>query len=243
MANRPDHSIFIVALAAVITAMGGLTTFLVLRLLRRQRMNQSIELILERLADAEAEQDLTALASPAPVGYCMSQASRGWNRLLGAIDEITNALSLTQARTDLQQFSISNDSLRTTGLLDAIPDGIMMIDSHGEIMLASRACQGKLGRETDRLIGSSILDIFPDPQARQALQDLMTGQSGRNETTFDITPQLAAPPSPSGYNSSCTLVPNRRAFSNAGPISTPLMAGIDITAAASRASKRRSQWA
>ena len=45
-----------------------------------------------------------------------------------------------------------------------------------------------------------------------------------------------------GTISSCAREPRDRAWVNASPISTPLMAWIDISAAASRASSLRSHW-
>ena len=51
-----------------------------------------------------------------------------------------------------------------------------------------------------------------------------------------------SPFSPPAKSSSCTCEPGLRAFSKAGPISTPLIAWIDMMAAASAESSLRSCW-
>ena len=173
-----------------LTGLGLLTgvtaVFLDGRCARHRRKVRAIE---DNLAGIGAAKDLTevfALLEPFPAGKNMSRAGYGWNALVGAVDELRNKLQVAEVGKGMSQFLCSYDAQRLLGLLDSLPDGIVLTDSMGNIVLANRACEGMLGRRLSEFINCSVRELFSDPQAKNALAEILDGKSRQADSYFEV---------------------------------------------------------
>jgi len=172
-----------------------LAIFLLLRLSRTWRNEQSIKMILEDIAATHSGQESLQLIGPCPTGPGMSEARKGWNRLLDAIDQLRLQSELTRAQAPLEDFRYGDSAMRTMALLDTLSDGVILADSSGRIVLANRSCEGKVARVRAEFIGRSVGDLFDDYGARQCLDKILDEKSQLNEVYFDISLEAAPRPS------------------------------------------------
>ena len=184
---------FMAALAVSVLLAGGVVgVFVLLRWPRKNRTNQGLEVVLTNIAEAPAQQSwqqTLETVSPCPAGSQTPKAEQGWNRLVAAVDQVRQELTLAQAESGMQKLRQGHDSFRMVGLLDTIPDGIILADSTGAIVLANCPCAGRIGRRTDDIIGTSVLDLFANDEARQCLGTLLRHQAENNEVVFEVTPE------------------------------------------------------
>jgi len=154
---------------------------------RRYRTLRAVEANLEKIAPIDAPEESLTHIEPVPVGSNITSAGKGWNKLLGAIDQIQNKVQTTQSEKSMGQFLCSYDSQRLLVLIDSLPDGIILTDTTGSVTLANRSCEGLIGKPLSEFIGQNILDIFEDPQARQHLEYALNAKSSLPDNHLEIT--------------------------------------------------------
>ncbi len=154
-----------------------------------RRTLQHLECRLADLAQNDSENLLESIA-PFPAGAGQDDAGAGWNRLVDAIDRMLQTDRLRQIQTTQSQFLCSYDAQRLLGVLDALPDGVLLADPRGNVILANRSCEGILGKHLSEFMHGSILDLLPDSRARQELAQIF-------EVPFrqaNVSMELALPP-------------------------------------------------
>lgn len=156
--------------------------------LRQRRRWRILEVCLREVGHGEQDsaQAIMARLSPLPVGKNLSAVTRGWNRILGAMECFCRDLELAQAESHVGQFLSSYDSQRLLVLIDSLADGIILVDAEGQILLVNRRCQGQLGRPLSEMLGHHVLELFTDSAAHRVLE----GYIGRNrqggDSTFEV---------------------------------------------------------
>src|SRR6185503_3695334 len=86
---------------------------------------------------------------------------------------IKNALLYDQLRHDAQARQQEAEKLQK--ILDQFPDLIYTTDREGRFTEFSRGGETTLGLSRGRVIGSSCLDLYPDPEAREKIKNLLEG--------------------------------------------------------------------
>ncbi|MBN1844376.1 MAG: PAS domain-containing protein [Sedimentisphaerales bacterium] len=172
----------------------GIILWRTVRQARRQRAFRDIEGLLEQLDRQGGQEDVPLRLEAAAVSAKMSAAARGWNRLVSAWDGFQDRLYRTQSEDALGQFLCSYDSQRLLGILEILPDGVVLLDEQGTIILANRACEGKVSKPLGEFIGRSVLELFPDENAQRVLQRILAKQTLGAEDHFEVVllgPHLA----------------------------------------------------
>jgi len=175
----------ILLLPAFITTV--LATLVYFSIRRRQRALRGIEANLEQITHREDTSEALKDLEAVPVGASTPDSHRGWNRLLGILDEVSGQTQNSPCENTMGQFLCSYDSQRLLGLFDSLPDGIILTDSTGSLTLANRACEGLIGRPLGDIIGCSLVDIFDDPQAKKSLESLLDTSSPQADSYFNVT--------------------------------------------------------
>lgn len=109
---------------------------------------------------------------------CASGATDQSRDLRKMDDESTESIDLsamlTKDLTDSGSFDIKGEILASTfgKLLQTLPAPCALIDQDFEIMIANQACQ-KIGAGPDRLENRSFLSLFPDPDERRNLSQIV----------------------------------------------------------------------
>lgn len=119
----------------------------------------------------------------------MIPVAQGWNTLLLAINELKNAQHTTALDDDAGHLLCTYDAQRLLGLLHSLPDGVVLTDPVGAIVLANRACEGLIGCPLNDILGRSVLQLFDDPAATRHLQNIL--QQAAADDFFEIA---LAPP-------------------------------------------------
>jgi len=164
----------------------GLVLVLFGRFQRHRRTVQAIEANLRELGHISGYEEVLRQLESFPSGAEMPIAARGWNRLVAAVDALRAQSLMKQTGENLGQFLCSYDSQKLLGILDSLPDGIILADAQGLIILANRSCEGKLGRSLSEFIGQSILALFDDPQAKTILEELLSGKNAQRDDFFEV---------------------------------------------------------
>ncbi|MBN2377530.1 MAG: PAS domain-containing protein [Sedimentisphaerales bacterium] len=157
------------------------------RAYRHRKMTHAIEANLVNVIKISDDQEALKSLSAAPVGARLTEACQGWNRLLSALENMEGQDGATSGQNNLGQFLCSYDSQRLLMLIDALPDGIVQADAQGNIILANRACEGMVGRRLSEFIGTSVVELFNDGQAKETLQRLIDLKDHRADDYFEIT--------------------------------------------------------
>ncbi|MCH9022512.1 MAG: PAS domain-containing protein [Planctomycetes bacterium] len=156
---------------------------------RHERVLRNIENNLSGLSDeAEAASKVKELVL-FPVGQSHSNAAKGWNNLLGLLDQLQNELEIGRAEGNMEQVLGSYESQRHRELFDALPVGVILADASGEILMANRSCEGMLARPLSQFFGCSIADIFDDVASQEALQGFLNRWETASECNFEVTVQ------------------------------------------------------
>jgi|GEM_PF-953159 len=151
-----------------------------------RRILQAIEVNLREMSQATSPEEVLRQMAPFPVRSEMLMAGNGWNRMVSAVDSLREQNLMKQTGENLGQFLCSYDSQKLLGILDSLPDGIILADAQGSILMANRSCEGKLGRSLSEFIGKSIAELFEDPQAKKNLEDLLTGKRVQTDDYFEV---------------------------------------------------------
>jgi two-component system phosphate regulon sensor histidine kinase PhoR len=83
----------------------------------------------------------------------------------------TNIVARRLSSTDLQ---LREALERVDSFVNAMTEGVMLLDASGRIMLANRAFSRMIGREVD-LLGKTALDTFRDPALDAAVRGVLSG--------------------------------------------------------------------
>jgi PAS domain S-box-containing protein len=94
-----------------------------------------------------------------------------------ALNERAERLRREKAETDLKKseeqlrFQAYHDSLRYRGLLEAAPDGIVVVNQDGEIVLLNARAESQFGYRRDELLGQKVTTIIPEGFAERLVAD------------------------------------------------------------------------
>lgn len=173
-------------LACVALTMTGVSTIIYIRVLRYRRKFKAIETNLLAICRTDDFEQVLQQMEPFPVGWRMPDFGRGWNNLVGAVDQVRHGWQLKQAENSMGQFLCSYDAQRLLGLLDSLSDGIVLADADGKIILANRACEGKVSRRLSEFIGGSITELFDDPNSKIILEELINYNNHHTNASFEV---------------------------------------------------------
>ena len=165
---------------------------------RRYQTLIAIETNLRHLAQTEPTAQSLQTLSPFPAAPRIPPAGRGWNNLITAIDKLCLEHPAKNDQIDMGQLLCAYDSQKLLGLLDSLPDGIVLADADGTVVFANRACEGKIGRPLSEFLARSVLQLFDDPHAQQTLQQVLDHRSGHADDYFEVKTS-ADPPSAQNY--------------------------------------------
>lgn len=160
---------------------------LILKFLSHRKMHDSLNGILCEIEKTDSFIDTLDITGPCPVGPAMSQADKGWNKLLSAVDKLRDEFKLSHIESGLNVFHQGGDSARLINLLNALPDGVVLAEITGTIILANRACEGKIGKPIKEFVGGSIMDIFDHGDAQRHFEDLLAHRTHGCDTTFEVS--------------------------------------------------------
>jgi len=174
------------ALIFVVLLTTLLTTVLYLWVGKYFRRFRAIELNLEKIARTEETKQVFDAIEPFPVSSRTACFARGWNKLVSTIDQGRSEKKLEQAESSMGNYLCSYDAQRLLGLLDSISDGIVLADAAGTVILANRACEGKISKRLGEFIGRSLEDLFDDPNSKQILYELLDQTNNRSDAGFEV---------------------------------------------------------
>ncbi len=183
--EKIPQTILGVAATALLGSVVALS-FVGLGLLRQRRAQHGIELNLEDMSKSESWQQTLEVIGPCPVSLGMTEASLGWGKLVEAIEHLRQELQLRESHEQLDKQRTGFDALQLNQLLDAMPDGIILADNSGAVILANRACEGKLGKVQEEILGKSLGELFGGEEAQEALGCLLASGSLTAEISFDL---------------------------------------------------------
>ncbi len=144
----------------------------------------TIQKLLSELADREDFEAIAEQIMIAPPGEGSGKPSLGWNRLVNAFDVMHREIqTLRVARKTIENYGVY-DTQRFATIIDLLPDGVLLIDSQGEVAMANRRCEGLINRTAGELIGCAMQSLFENNQAIQHLEQFR--QAGQPETQFEI---------------------------------------------------------
>lgn len=174
--------------AAAVAALVGIAAVLGGQLLLAPHYAQleRIHTYMQDFSDPDTIEQALKEMPPFPVGASVSEASKGWNNLLAAIDLLRTQQRIDDARDGMSQQISSYDAQRLQAVLNSLPDGIVVADAEGVIILTNRACQGELGRSLADMVGCSVLDLFGDDAAKESLKEMLNPRGIRNEVAFEV---------------------------------------------------------
>jgi len=150
------------------------------------RRFKAMELNLEKIVGIEGAQQIFDAIEPFPVSSRMSGFAQGWNKLVSTIDQVRSEQQLQQAESSMGNFLCSYDAQRLLGLLDSLPDGIVLADAAGTVILANRACEGKISKRLGEFIGRSLEDLFDDPNSKQIINELLDQTHNPSDAGFEV---------------------------------------------------------
>ena len=163
-------------------------------LLKQRRAQHGIEINLEDASKTKSWQETIEIIGPCPGSAEMTPAAKGWSKVIEAIEQLQRELQLRQTNEHLSKQRNGFDALQLNQLLDGITDGIVLADNSGAIILANRSCEGKVGKELDKFVGKSILELFSDTDLHKQLSELLDPSSMKSEVSFDLTINSSANP-------------------------------------------------
>ena len=172
--------------AATSLLLTGLVVLMLWRFQRHRRTVQAIEANLREIARVSEYEEVFRQLEPFPSRAEMPTVASGWNRLVAAVDTLREQNLMKQTGENLGQFLCSYDSQKLLGILDSLPDGIILADAQGLIIMSNRSCEGKLGRTLSEFIGQSVLELFDDPQAKKTLEELLAGNTAQTDDYFEV---------------------------------------------------------
>jgi signal transduction histidine kinase len=153
---------------------------------RNRRVLHTIEAYLR---DFSANQDARVPVEnmmPFPVGSHVCEAARGWNRLVEVFDKVQADKQQAEAESNIGKFSRSYDAQRLIGVIESLPDGIILADDSGNIVLANRSCEGMLARPLSEFMYQPVGQLFDDEQARRGLAEVMDNKFLRSGVQFEV---------------------------------------------------------
>jgi len=174
----------VLAMFVFLTACGSLVLYKLT--CRNHKVLHTIEAYLREFS---ASSDTGALAEnmkPFPVGSNTSQAACGWNRLVEVFDRVQADKQQAEAENNTGKFSRSYDAQRFIGVLESLPDGIILADDSGNIVLANRSCEGMLAKPLSEFMYQPVMQLFEDEQARRSMAEVMDGKSLRPGVQFEV---------------------------------------------------------
>ena len=174
------------ALVSVALLTTLLTTVLYLWVGKYCRRFRALELNLGKIARAEETKQVFDAIEPFPVSSRTVCFAQGWNKLVSTIDQARSEQQLKQAESSMGNFLCSYDAQRLLGLLDSLPDGIVLADAAGTVILANRACEGKISKRLGEFIGRSLEELFDDPNSKQILNELLDQTNNRSDAGFEV---------------------------------------------------------
>ena len=184
-----QHLAMVVVLL-VVTLLMAVSVLLAIGSLSNQPGDSAVNAIAENLrdlVDVEGTEEVLEKISAVPVASKTTDAGRGWNRLVDVFDRMHQQIQDTQAQNVMGQFLCSYDSQKLLALIDFLPDGIILADATGSVILANRSCNGKIARSFGELIEKPIDELFDDEHARENLQRLVAHKSVQCQSRFDVT--------------------------------------------------------
>ena len=182
-----EAALVVLCVVLVVTSAGSAACWLMS--FRHERVLRNIENNLSGLDDDSQAASKVKELVLFPVGLSQSNAAKGWNRLLGVLDQLQSELEIGRAEGNMEQVLGSYESQRHRELFDALPVGVILADASGVILMANRSCEGKLSRPLSQFFGRSIVDIFDDDVSREALQGFMGQWETASECDFEVTVQ------------------------------------------------------
>ena len=148
---------------------------------------ERIEVYLQDFCDLQQAKKALADMSPFPAGSNISPAGKGWNNLLKIIDQMRNERRIEEAHESIGQQVSSYDMQRLRAVFDSLPDGIVVADAGGAIVLTNCVCEGELGRSLKEMAGKSILELFDDAKAKETLQEMLDPNTLHSEVSLEVT--------------------------------------------------------
>jgi len=179
-------STWLPVLAGAATFAAIVTVVILRTILRELRALHRIEENLRQLNEKTPETILEAVR-PVPVGKGCGTVQAGWNKLAAAIEDWRQHRELKAKEQNLGQFLCSYDSQRLLGLLDSMPEGIILAEADGTILLANRACEGLLERRLSEFIGQSVFELFQEDEAHNKLRMILGTEATYTENQFEMT--------------------------------------------------------
>ncbi len=163
---------------------------------RRQfeRLWRSLAENLEKLAHAEETRAAIGRLGPLPAGSSAAGVAQGWNRLLGYLERLQSDIETTYAEKHIGHLLNSFEAQQLMMIFEALPVGVMLVNTDGKIVLANRTCEGMLGLPVSRLIECDVTAIYDLPEGHTLIQQLRDGEGIQGENYFDI--RLKAVPVP-----------------------------------------------
>ena len=135
---------------------------------------------------AQSPDETLEIIKALPVGSHTESAAVGWNILLAAIDQLRSEIPQNSQNSDIGRFLCSYDSQRLLILLDSLPDGIILADAEGNVILANRSCEGLLGKSLSEFIGRSVTELFDNEIAAQQMASFRQPASALSDNFFEI---------------------------------------------------------
>lgn len=174
-----------------IAALAGLSSIaaaLVARALAADRRKEleRIEVYLRDFNDPGQATASFGSLPPFPVGLSVSEAGVGWNNLLAIVEEARRESKVEKACQSMVKRVSDYDTQRLQSVLDSLPDGIVVADAEGAIVLTNRACEGELGRDMSNMVGRSVLEVFADRVAVESLREMLDPRTLRSEVAFEV---------------------------------------------------------
>ena len=162
---------------------------------RRGQTLKAIEASLTDFQNRAHTDDVLKTLTPFAAGFRITAAGRGWNALLATLEQLQDARQTSALDAGAGQLLCTYDAQRLLGLLHSLPDGIVLTDPAGAVVLANRACEGLIGRPLNNILGRSVLELFDDPAAREHLQNVLAhaGADDFFEIAADTSPDNLDP--------------------------------------------------
>ena len=176
-----------IAVAVLLVVTGGAVATGLAVSGRQRRTLRPIALSLQRMAGSVDWRETLDGFEAFPSQANMPPEACGWNKLLSAVDELHRQGRCAQGQQNLGQLLTTYDSQKLLGLFDALPDGVILADPAGSILLANRACEGKMGMSLGQLVGGTVLELFEQDSAVATIQAVLDGKTSRQDRHFEVT--------------------------------------------------------
>lgn len=107
-----------------------------------------------------------------------------WNKLIQTANELQTALASTESKSELAEALRSHDDNQAHEVLDWHPDGLLLIDEFGQVLMLNRACRSLLRMAGDSTIGKPVGQLGADPELNQVIERLVSSSSKNNRATI-----------------------------------------------------------